>query len=118
MNEFDRETRSIWVAWLSLFAAIAVVVFLVLSCDDTPTDAEGDFARGGVKGKPVEVVLDSITVLPPDTTVAPGDSYKIEVLYWINGEQYPRIRCPDDLVYPFLGDLESSCPIEPEPVEL
>ena len=90
-----------------------VLVMLALVACEPGTDLEdADFARGGVKGKPVAVVLDSISLIPADTTVAPGEEVQFRVLYWVNGDEFPRIRCPDNLVYPYLEGVEP-CPLEP-----
>jgi hypothetical protein len=86
---------------LALIAALAVTLMLA-SCDTGGEPLGQTYAKGGAKGAP-EIVIDSVTVIPRDTTVAPGDSVQFHALLWIEGQPY--IHCPEyGVAIPFTGD--------------
>jgi hypothetical protein len=91
-----------------LFIAVFLVAMLA-SCDSSGEPLGAFYAKGG---KP-EIVIDSVTIVPQDTTIAPGDSVQFHAIVWV-GDQ-PYIHCPDyGVAIPFTGDREACASYVPK----
>lgn len=98
--------------WISLLAVMAAIVVILLGCEQHDYITDPQFAKGGNKGAP-EIVIDSVTVIPADTTIAPGDSVQFHALIWVSGEPY--IHCPEyGVAIPYAGDREACASYVPK----
>jgi hypothetical protein len=97
-----------------LFVVVIAVSIAVVfwSCTELDGLTDPDYAKGGIKGAPA-FVFDSVTILPADTTVAPGDTVQFHALMWVEGAPY--IHCPEyGLLIPYSGDRDACASYVPK----